>query len=275
MKKETNNVGNWLLITIGLIIIISFVYINNGDVIENIFNSKLQDMDSDNDTIPDKLDEHPFGDGRKIIKIFNEKEIPIDLDIYDYYRNKPRVEHGGEYVTISDPSMQVILEDMFFVRTYDAREVKKVMRFVEQVSYIEDAKLNFDDYPKYPVETLVEQNGDCEDTSYLMASLLGTLGFKTILLRYDDHIAIAVDPIKLTDLGLPESWFEQTGTEAIFAQNPLKFEYNGSTYFYVETTGKNWKIGEVPEQYKHKEAKIIPLNYNTDWWNTDYAVKTN
>ena len=25
MKKETNNVGNWLLITIGLIIIISFV----------------------------------------------------------------------------------------------------------------------------------------------------------------------------------------------------------------------------------------------------------
>ena len=46
------------------------------------------------------------------------------------------------------------------------------------------------DYPKYPIETIRDERGDCEDTSFLMASILKALGVDTILLVYSDHMAV-------------------------------------------------------------------------------------
>ena len=37
------------------------------------------------------------------------------------------------------------------------------------------------DHPKYPIETLWENGGDCEDSSALYASLMEALGYEVIL----------------------------------------------------------------------------------------------
>jgi hypothetical protein len=37
------------------------------------------------------------------------------------------------------------------------------------------------------------------------------------------------------------------------------WNYNGRKFYYLETTGKNWKIGELPEEYKNESAQIYEL----------------
>ncbi len=60
-----------------------------------------------------------------------------------------------------------------------------ILSFVQDKSEIFSMKYLSDgegDYPKYPVETLVEGGGDCEDLSILFSSLCSTLGYETIVL---------------------------------------------------------------------------------------------
>jgi hypothetical protein len=37
------------------------------------------------------------------------------------------------------------------------------------------------------------------------------------------------------------------------------WEYNGRNYYYLETTGKGWDIGETPDKYKYASAHIYPM----------------
>ena len=35
--------------------------------------------------------------------------------------------------------------------------------------------------------------------------------------------------------------------------------YEGSKYFYLETTGEGWDFGQIPDEYKSVDAKIFPV----------------
>ena len=48
------------------------------------------------------------------------------------------------------------------------------------------------EWPKYPVETMVEIQGDCEDTSILYASLVRPMGYGVHLLFLPKHVAVGV-----------------------------------------------------------------------------------
>ncbi|HNW37634.1 MAG TPA: hypothetical protein PKJ75_02135, partial [Methanosarcina vacuolata] len=37
------------------------------------------------------------------------------------------------------------------------------------------------------------------------------------------------------------------------------FEYEGSNYYYLETTGSDWQIGEVPEEYADQPVHVVPV----------------
>ena len=59
------------------------------------------------------------------------------------------------------------------------------------------------EYPRYPAETLVDGDGDCEDTAILYASLIRTLGRGALLVSVDtdgdgnaDHMVVFV-PVDL------------------------------------------------------------------------------
>ncbi|MCK5213352.1 MAG: PKD domain-containing protein, partial [Dehalococcoidia bacterium] len=54
------------------------------------------------------------------------------------------------------------------------------------------------EYPRYPIETLVDETGDCEDTAILYASLVRTLGAGAMLVAVDtDHDGTADHMITL------------------------------------------------------------------------------
>lgn len=109
-----------------------------------------------------------------------------------------------------------------------------VAAFVQEaIPYVSESG----EYPKYPIETLVE-GGDCEDKSILLAAILRAMGYRTALLVFvgnPGHMAIGVE--------CPNCW----------GSYYLK---DGIRYFYLETTSPGWLIGEVPPEHKGESALV-------------------
>ena len=129
----------------------------------------------------------------------------------------------------------------------DERRVNFVLAFVQRLPYIRDeVSTGLKEYYRYPVETLVdaaveEKGVDCEDTSLLLASILKPLGFKVALLLVPRHVAVGVKgPLTATRF-----WNNQ---------------YNQSDYFYCETTGQGWRLGQVPKRYQGIQATVMPIS---------------
>lgn len=122
----------------------------------------------------------------------------------------------------------------------DDEIVKLMISFVQSLDYATDLDATgYDEYPKFPLETLYDRGGDCEDTCILLASLIREFGYGTVLIIFDDHMGIGIKG--------------ETGGIGSY------FEYADTPYYYVETTGENWGIGEIPDAYQKEKASIVPL----------------
>ena len=123
----------------------------------------------------------------------------------------------------------------------DFEKVALVTTFVQGLPYTPDSvSTPYDEYPRYPIETLVDKGGDCEDTSILTASLLNMMGYGVVLIIYPgEHCAVGV-----------------LGDESV---SGTYFDHNGGKYFYLETTDTGWEIGMIPEEYKDATAHIFNM----------------
>jgi transglutaminase-like putative cysteine protease len=110
--------------------------------------------------------------------------------------------------------------------------------FVQSLEYVSDMiGSGYDEYPKFPLETLYDKGGDCEDTSILLASILRELGYGTVLVATDNHMGVG---LKTSGDG--------------------NFQYLGMEFYYIETTGVGWEIGELPDEMDGVKIEIIPVN---------------
>ncbi len=177
--------------------------------------------------------------------------LKIPENLYLYYKRQERSYDYGQYV--NDPSDDEIIKYItsHFISTGRKEKmnfweiVNLVVSFVQSLPYQYDSEIGYNEYPKYPIETLVDGCGDCEDTSILMASLLIPLGISPVLFDLPNHIAV----------GIPV-------TEKFINNAPYKIfikPYQNKRYTYIETTGFGWKIGEIPDKYKSQSINIIPL----------------
>jgi hypothetical protein len=113
------------------------------------------------------------------------------------------------------------------------------LAFVQSLTYTQDAvTAGYDEYPRYPLETLVDEGGDCEDTSILYASLVQALGYGAVLLSPPAHMGVGV-AAQVSD-----------GRTIMVGSQP---------YLYAETTGHGWRIGEVPDEYAGTEMEVFDL----------------
>jgi len=211
-------------------------------------------VDSDGDSIPDIEDAHPAGGGKNyrftvqwVSKgLSRTTEFGIPEDKYFYYRNKQRIpsyEQWGVYATPHDPVIQTIAQDVADTSlTTGEYPIYAAINFVESMTYQYDIEFNSNpEYPKYPIETIVDGRGDCEDTSFLMASVLKSLGIDTIILLFSDHAAVGV------------ACDGCTGTSYI---------YKGKNYFFLETTGyeDNWELGGIWGKYSKETPYVIEVS---------------
>lgn len=112
--------------------------------------------------------------------------------------------------------------------------------FVQSLPYTSDSvTTGHDEYVRYPLETLIDDGGDCEDTAILLAALLKELGYDVVLLSPPGHMAVGV----AVSAGVVHSY--------------TTIEVHGVHYAYVETTGDGWRIGEVPDEYQHSTFQVF------------------
>jgi len=174
--------------------------------------------------------------------------IAIPKEYYDYYRNKPHTGKDLDFYALSENDRQFLGQMIEGFKEQGRRNnfsddqiVLNVIAFVQSMPYTSDSiTTGYDEYPRYPIETLVDGGGDCEDSSILAAALLSEMGYETILIGVSNHIALGV---KSSD-DLPGKYYE----------------YNGGKYYYVETTNSGHGFGEIPPEYKDLQAEFFSMN---------------
>jgi len=184
--------------------------------------------------------------------------LPIPKALYDYYRQLPRAPTKDYSVYVTHPEddsyIKMLAERIEEAAARDGFDewetVNFAVSFVQSLEYTSDSVTTpYDEYPRYPIETLVDYGGDCEDTSILMAAILHEMGYDVVLLSLPGHMAVGV-------------W----GGEGVYG---TYWEHNGKKYFYLETTGQGWQIGELPPEFEGEAAyiyDIVPVPILTHDW---------
>lgn len=156
----------------------------------------------------------------------------------------------AKFVTVNDSvivSLADKLNNLAITNGYtDLEKVNFVMSFVQQNVYYWDdnASKNQEEYWRFPIETLVDGRGDCEDSSVLFASIIENLDFDAVLLFYiiDDNIGHLATGV--SDLIVPDGYF---------------VSYQDKSYYYCETTSIGFTVGEKPNDITEDPEKIIQV----------------
>jgi hypothetical protein len=221
--------------------------------------------DSDGDSVPDKYDAHPTGGGRMAVKYLEWDygghwtwELTIPSDVITYYEQIPRPTWKGshlyysEFIDFNDRGIERLANGLQeCIDNYGSQHgwdyydnVTFVVSMVQHLHYSQDILVGFDDYTKYPMQTLNDETGDCEDFAILSAAILDRLGYdvKLIFVYIPDgrtHLAIAV-------------WGHDTYPGTYWTENNKK-------YFYIETTAPGWDIGEFPDEFQGSTGLLIDV----------------
>lgn len=153
-------------------------------------------------------------------------------DVYTHQRDRT-------FVTYQDPYVQDLAE-YIAAETSGLSDLERVQVVVSLTQYIEyqsdEVFMGYEEYWKFPLETLYDQGGDCEDTSILCAALTKALGYDSALLLFTGHMAAGVDVDGCTG---------------------SYFAVDGSRYYYCETTATGYDVGEIPSSMYGYRATVV------------------
>lgn len=162
--------------------------------------------------------------------------------------DQPRGRSYAEYVTYAlTNGNATTLAGIFHEQAVDLGFTDKrtqaefVIDLIQRLPYVtDDVSKGFDDYPKTVIETITEASGDCEDTAILTAAVLSAepFGYDTVLIQFSDHMGAGVYG---TDL--PGYYWT----------------YDSRDYYYVETTGEGWGVGDLPDTYQDTDAYVYQV----------------
>ena len=146
---------------------------------------------------------------------------------------------------LSNPSRRAFKTSLGNLPYSNEQFADAVLTLVHQIPYaINDAE--------YPVETLVNNSGDCVALSLLAASIMEAGGLDVVLIHYTGitpgHMNVGVY--------LPYTPVYHTAGMA-----PTDFVYDNKTYWTAECTpAEDWKVGDQSASLAGAVPVIIPLN---------------
>ena len=176
--------------------------------------------------------------------------VSVPPSLHDYYRSESHsVYRDSDYSKFVTPeAVRSIAES---IRTGignkpygDEEFANTVLMLVRQISYVKSSV-------KYPVETLVDNSGDCDVLSLLAASIMKAGGLDVVLLYYKGlsppHMNVGV---YLSYTPVYRSWWI----------TPTCYEHDGKKFWMAECTSKGeWKVGDRPDLYNYLKPQIISL----------------
>ncbi|OHD79205.1 MAG: hypothetical protein A3J97_15885 [Spirochaetes bacterium RIFOXYC1_FULL_54_7] len=113
------------------------------------------------------------------------------------------------------------------------------------------------DYVQFPVQTLENRSGDCDDLSVLFAVLMEAIGIQTAFLTTPGHIFVAVN------LGM-----DRAESARVFTSPSELLEHEGSMWLPIEITlvqSENfieaWRTGarQVREAQRNSQLEVFPV----------------
>ena len=176
--------------------------------------------------------------GRRFIWNFEDQSytllLGLSVEAYNLYSNLDRTHTPWKQMVVEGTSLGTkIGQPMAGVanrNNWDRQELANfVLSMVQSLPYTaDDLATGYDEFKMYPFETLVAGGGDCEDTVMLAASILTALDYDLLLLNPEGHLALGVAGDFKGDY----------------------YTHDNQRYFYSETTGQGWRIGQLPDQFK-------------------------
>ena len=136
-------------------------------------------------------------------------------------------------------------------------EINNVLAFAQRFEYALDSEdKGLPEYPKFPLETMVEDRGDCEDHAILAAACLLRLGYdvRLVSLEYGagpGHMALAV-----------------AGAEELPEAFALHDPASGRKFYYCEATTDAasrhpgaivFRMGEIPAEDRRAKMELIRI----------------
>lgn len=99
----------------------------------------------------------------------------------------------------------------------DRSRAEFILYFVQTIPYKSDTETRgHEEFFKYPAETLWDGGGDCEDSSFLYASVLSALGYRTAVAMFSDHAmaGVVLEPLEASF----DTFTSMDGTVYVFAE---------------------------------------------------------
>ena len=172
--------------------------------------------------------------------------VAVSQSLYDYYFEKShRLNSNTDFAKFVTPyPLNPISDCLAQIYADDEDFANGALMIVHQILYEASAP------PKYPVETIVENKGDCDLLSYIAASIVKAHGMNVVLLYYESetHMNIGIN-------------LAHEPREA--RQQAQYVTYNSLRYYVAECTGGNWqsgwRVGECPDNLQTAAVQVITL----------------
>jgi len=184
--------------------------------------------------------DHPDGSNRYKLN------VSVTSSLYEYYRSNDHNVYSLDFAKFVTPyALKPIAESLWSIYSDEEDFANGVLMIVHQIPYLESVP------QKYPVETIVQNEGDCDLFSFVAASIMMAGGLDVVLFFYemDKHMNVGV-------------YLPSTPNDA--RSEVYYFGYNDKPYYVAEATGgsweKGWRVGECPDELKDASAQVITLD---------------
>jgi len=172
--------------------------------------------------------------------------VVVPQSLYEYYREKSHsLNSNSDFAKFVTPyALEPVANSLWEICTDDEEFANGVLMIVHQIPYEETLPV------KYPLETIVENKGDCDLFSCIAASILKAGGLDAVLLYYESeaHMNVGVH--------LSHTPHDVRGQAYYITYNEIR-------YYVVECTGGSWKngwrAGECPDDLKQASVQVITL----------------
>lgn len=132
--------------------------------------------------------------------------------VYEQGNNSSVIKEAAERFEHSVMLMYGNREETFMDKIIP--ELVRSVQFIKYESDIQNSEVPFE-YPQYPAETLYLGVGDCEDTTFLLASMLenlSTLDVRKAVAVFPSHTAVLA---AIPDMSVPEKYEEFTTIDGV------------------------------------------------------------
>jgi hypothetical protein len=191
-------------------------------------------------TVSYQLLNHPDGN------VTYELNVAIPETLHEYYVEKNhRSASSSDFSKFATPyTLQPIADRLWEIYDNEEDFANGVLMIVHQITYVQTTPA------KYPVETMVDGQGDCDLFSYIAASIMKAGGLDVVLLYYEEQTHM--------NIGVHLSSAPQDARDSAYYVT-----HDGTRYYVAESTGGNWKdgwrVGECPADLKQVSAEVITL----------------